>query len=158
MATGRRYKLDRKNPHYQEGLRMVAELELDHFLAEAKRSAEEAKRARSGGEPSQSSKRVCAGQGKPRGRRGGRRQASAKVTYPLAECPLPSHVEVLTVTSAKLSPQEEFEINMQRLSATLASCPPAEPPRSSASSWSFRQQRASERWREARPYHLKCLM
>ncbi|XP_058619720.1 uncharacterized protein LOC131532228 [Onychostoma macrolepis] len=27
-----------------------------------------------------------------------------------------------------------------------------------ASSWSFRQQKASERWKEARPYHLKCLI
>ncbi len=48
---------------------------------------------------------------------------------------------------------------MERLSDILASCPSAaEPQRSSASSWSFRQQKASVRWKEARPYHLKCLI
>ncbi|ROL42094.1 hypothetical protein DPX16_19541 [Anabarilius grahami] len=47
---------------------------------------------------------------------------------------------------------------MERLSNILASCPSAEPQRSSASSWSFRQQKASERWKEARPYHLRCLI
>ncbi len=38
------------------------------------------------------------------------------------------------------------------------SYPSAEPQKSSASSWSFRQQKASEHWKEARPYHLKCLI
>ncbi|XP_028977260.2 uncharacterized protein LOC105009293 isoform X5 [Esox lucius] len=48
---------------------------------------------------------------------------------------------------------------MERLSDILASCPSAaQPQSSSASSWSFRQQKASERWKEARPYHLKCLI
>lgn len=51
------------------------------------------------------------------------------------------------------------EKNMERLSDILASCPSAaQPQSSSASSWSFRQQKASERWKEARPYHLKCLV
>ncbi|KAF4094497.1 hypothetical protein G5714_024617 [Onychostoma macrolepis] len=35
---------------------------------------------------------------------------------------------------------------------------PSEPQKSSASSRSFRQQKASERWKEARPHHLKCLL
>lgn len=47
---------------------------------------------------------------------------------------------------------------MDRLSAILASCHSDEPQRSSASSWSFRQQKASERWRESRPYNLQCLI
>ncbi|XP_033980058.1 uncharacterized protein LOC117477496, partial [Trematomus bernacchii] len=47
---------------------------------------------------------------------------------------------------------------MERLSDILSSCPPPEPQRSSASSWSFRQQKASERWKEARPHHLQCLL
>ncbi|KAK0144501.1 putative nuclease HARBI1 [Merluccius polli] len=48
---------------------------------------------------------------------------------------------------------------MERLSAILESCPcPAEPERSSASLWSVRQQKASDRWEEARPYHLRCLL
>ncbi|KAI2645093.1 Hydroxyethylthiazole kinase [Labeo rohita] len=47
---------------------------------------------------------------------------------------------------------------MERLSDILASYPSAGPQRSSASSWSFRQQKASDRWKEARPDHLKCLI
>ncbi|KAK1880172.1 Transducer of Cdc42-dependent actin assembly protein 1 like [Dissostichus eleginoides] len=47
---------------------------------------------------------------------------------------------------------------MERLSDILSSCPPPEPQKSSASSWSFRQQKASERWKEARPHHLQCLL
>lgn len=27
-----------------------------------------------------------------------------------------------------------------------------------SSSWTFRQQQASQRWKEARPFHLKCLI
>ncbi|RXN26730.1 trypsin-1 isoform X5 [Labeo rohita] len=50
------------------------------------------------------------------------------------------------------------EKKMERLSDILASYPSAEPQRSSASSWSFRQQKASDRWKEARPDHLKCLI
>ena len=51
------------------------------------------------------------------------------------------------------------EQNMERLSALLDSSPcPAEPERSAASSWSVRQQKASDRWEEARPYHLRCLL
>lgn len=46
---------------------------------------------------------------------------------------------------------------MDRLSAILDSCTSPEPEKSMASSWSFRQQKAAERWKEARPYHLKCL-
>ncbi|KAL1261236.1 hypothetical protein QQF64_006501 [Cirrhinus molitorella] len=64
----------------------------------------------------------------------------------------------LTVPSRKLNIQEEFENNMERLSDILSSYPSAEPQRSSASSWSFRQQKASDRWKETRPYHLKCLI
>ncbi|KAI2647075.1 Protocadherin-9 [Labeo rohita] len=81
------------------------------------------------------------------------------VTHPPLEYSSSSSVDVpLTVPSAKLNPQEEFEKNMERLSNILASYPSAEPQRSSASSWSFRQQKASDRWKEARPYHLKCLI
>ncbi|KAI4813955.1 hypothetical protein KUCAC02_003173 [Chaenocephalus aceratus] len=47
---------------------------------------------------------------------------------------------------------------MERLSEILSSCPPPEPQKSSASSWSFRQQKASEPWKEARPHHLQCLL
>ncbi|CAM4412276.1 unnamed protein product [Leuciscus chuanchicus] len=155
MAT--KHKLDSKDPHYQEGRRMALELKHEHILAEAKRAADERKRIR---DPPHTSKRDSVGRGKPRGRRGGRRQASATATYPTVECSLSSSVEVpLTATSTKLNPQEEFEKNMERLSDILPSCPPAaQPQSSSASSWSFRQQKASERWKEARPYHLKCLI
>ncbi|XP_067269595.1 uncharacterized protein [Pseudorasbora parva] len=157
MAT--KHKLDSQDPHYQEGRRMALEIKHDHILAEARRAAVERKHALSGEDPPQTSKRDFVGRGKPRGRRGGRRQASSTVTYPTAECSLSPSVEVpLTVPSAKLNPQEEFEKNMKRLSYFLASCPSAEPQRSSASSWSFRQQKASERWKEARPYNLKCLI
>ncbi|XP_067247346.1 uncharacterized protein [Chanodichthys erythropterus] len=153
MAT--RHILDSQDPHYQEGRRMALELKHDHVLAEARRAALERKRAGSGGDPPRTSKKVFVGRGKPRGRRGGRRQASATVTHPPVECSLSSSVEV---PSEILNPQEEFEKNMERLSNILASCPSAEPQRSSASSWSFRQQKASERWKEARPYHLRCLI
>ncbi|RXN37101.1 hypothetical protein ROHU_002351 [Labeo rohita] len=47
---------------------------------------------------------------------------------------------------------------MERLSDILASYPSVEPQRSSASSWSFQQQKASDRWKEARRDHLKCLI
>ncbi|CAM4513258.1 unnamed protein product [Leuciscus chuanchicus] len=155
MAT--KHKLDSKDPHYQEGRRVALELKHEHILAEAKRAADERKRVR---DPPHTSKRDSVGRGKARGRRGGRRQASATATYPTVECSLSSSVEVpLTATSTKLNPQEEFEKNMERLTDILASCPSAaQPQRSSASSWSFRQQKASERWKEARPYHLKCLI
>ncbi|KAI4809193.1 hypothetical protein KUCAC02_018099 [Chaenocephalus aceratus] len=66
-----------------------------------------------------------------------------------------SSVEVLRTEP---SAQHEFEKNMERLSDILSSCPPPEPQKSSASSWPFRQQKASERWREARPHHLQCLL
>ncbi|KAK9977019.1 hypothetical protein ABG768_018840 [Culter alburnus] len=153
MAT--RHILDSQDPHYQEGRRMALELKHDHVLAEARRAAVERKRSGSGGDPPRTSERVFVGRGKPRGRRGGRRQASATVTRHPVECSLSSSVEV---PSEILNPQEEFEKNMERLSNILASCPSAEPQRSSASSWSFRQQKASERWKEARPYHLQCLI
>ncbi|XP_052394172.1 uncharacterized protein LOC127942495 [Carassius gibelio] len=155
MAT--KHKLDSKDPHYKEGRRMALELKHEHILAEAKRAADERKRVR---DPPHTSKRDSVGRGKPRGRRGGRRHASATATYPTFECSLSSSVEVpFTATSTKLNPQEEFEKNMERLSDILASCPSAgQPQSSSASSWSFRQQKASERWKEARPYHLKCLI
>ncbi len=66
-------------------------------------------------------------------------------------------------SSPKLSLTVLFNIfitekNMDRLSDILMSYPSAEPQKNSASSWSFRQQKASERWKEARPYHLKCLI
>ncbi len=47
---------------------------------------------------------------------------------------------------------------MERLSDILTCYSSAEPQKSSASSWPFQQQKASERWKEARPYHLKCLI
>ena len=50
------------------------------------------------------------------------------------------------------------ETFMERLSSLNAAGPSAKPQRSSASSWTFRQQSASERWKEARPYHLQCLI
>ncbi|XP_058618184.1 uncharacterized protein LOC131531441 [Onychostoma macrolepis] len=121
-------KLDSQDPHYQEGRRVALELKLDRVLAEARTAAVERKRARSAGDPPQTSKREFLGHGKPRGRQGGRHQAAAT------------------------------EKNMERLSDILTSYPSAEPQKSSASSWSFRQQKASERWKEARPYHLKCLI
>ncbi|KAF4118211.1 hypothetical protein G5714_000262 [Onychostoma macrolepis] len=154
-----KHKLDSQDPHYQEGRRVALELKLDRVLAEARTAAVERKRARSVGDPPQTSKREFLGHGKPRGRQGGRRQAAATVTHTPVECSLSSSVEVpLTVPSAELNPQEQFEKNMERLSDILTSYPSAEPQKSSASLWSFRQQKASERWKEARPYHLKCLI
>ncbi|KAF4110032.1 hypothetical protein G5714_009284 [Onychostoma macrolepis] len=150
MASKR--KLDSQDPHYQEGRRVALELKLDRVLAEARTAAVERKRARSVGDPPQTSKREFLGHGKPRGRQGGRCQAAATVTHTPVECSLSSSVEVpLTVPSAELNPQEQFEKNMERLADILTSYPSAEPQKSSASSWSFRQQKASERWKEARP-------
>ncbi|MCI4376105.1 hypothetical protein PGIGA_G00184410 [Pangasianodon gigas] len=138
MAT--KHKLDSQDPHYQEGRRMALERKLDRVLAEARTAAVERKCARSVGDPPQTSKREFLGHGKPRGKPGGRRQASATVTHTPVECSLSSSVEVpLTVPSAELNPQQQFEKNMERLSDIL-------------------QQKASERWKEARPYHLKCLI
>ncbi|XP_042571939.1 uncharacterized protein LOC122135780 [Cyprinus carpio] len=106
MAT--KHKLDSKDPHYKEGRRMALELKHEHILAEAKRAADERKRVR---DPPHTSKRDSVGCGKPRGRRGGRRHASATATYPTFECSLSSSVEVpFTATSTKLNPQEEFAI------------------------------------------------
>ncbi|KAB5576829.1 hypothetical protein PHYPO_G00203020 [Pangasianodon hypophthalmus] len=166
MAT--KHKLDSQDPHYQEGRRMALELKLDCVLAEARSYKKYSlqhtdsscgEETRSVGDPPQTSKREFLGHGKPRGRQGGRCQASATVTQTPVECSLSSSVEVpLTVPSAELNPQEQFEKNMERLSVILASYPSAEPQRSSASSWSFQQQKSSECWKEARPYHLKCLI
>ncbi|XP_033971570.1 uncharacterized protein LOC117470805 [Trematomus bernacchii] len=153
MAT--KHNPDPNNPTSKEGKRMALELKHEHMLAEAKKAAEERKRARSVGDTLQSPKRGCVGRGKPRGRRGGRRQGSATVTSPPTEGFQSSSVEVLRTEP---SAQHEFEKNMERLSDILSSCPPPEPQRSSASSWSFRQQKASERWKEARPHHLQCLL
>ncbi|KAK1886821.1 Malate synthase G [Dissostichus eleginoides] len=153
MAT--KHNPDPNNPTSKEGKRMALELKHEHILAEAKKAAEERKRARSVGDTLQSPKRGCVGRGKPRGRRGGRRQGSATVTSPPTEGFLSSSVEVL---HTEPSAQREFEKNMERLSDILSSCPPPEPQKSSASSWSFRQQKASERWKEARPHHLQCLL
>ncbi|KAI4803000.1 hypothetical protein KUCAC02_006563 [Chaenocephalus aceratus] len=75
MAT--KHNPDPNNPTSKEGKRMALELKHEHMLAEAKKAAEERKRARSVGDTLQSPKRGCVGRGKPRGRRGGRRQGSA---------------------------------------------------------------------------------
>ncbi|MCJ8745038.1 hypothetical protein PDJAM_G00125780 [Pangasius djambal] len=107
MAT--KHKLDSQDPHYQEGRRMALELKLDRVLAEARTAPAERKRARSVGDPPQTSKREFLGHGKPRGRQGGRRQASATVTHTPVECSLSSSVEVpLTIPSAELNPQQQF--------------------------------------------------
>ncbi|KAK1879105.1 UPF0413 protein [Dissostichus eleginoides] len=153
MAT--KHNPDPNNPTSKEGKRMALELKHEHMLAEAKKAAEERKRARSVGDTLQSPKRGCVGRGKQRGRRGGRRQGSATVTSPPTEGFQSSSVEVLRTEP---SAQHEFEKNMERLSDILSSCPPPEPQKSSASSWSFRQQKASECWKEARPHHLQCLL
>ncbi|KAJ8352053.1 hypothetical protein SKAU_G00235290 [Synaphobranchus kaupii] len=49
---------------------------------------------------------------------------------------------------------------MQRLGEILKSCPivPDELQPSTSSSWPLRQSAAQEQWKEARPYHLKCLL
>ncbi|KAI4819445.1 hypothetical protein KUCAC02_004691 [Chaenocephalus aceratus] len=153
MAT--KHNPDPNNPTSKKGKRMALELKHEHMLAEAKKAAEERKRARSVGDTLQSPKRGCVERGKPRGRRGGRHQGSATVTSPPTEGFQSSSVEVLRTEP---SAQHEFEKNMERLSDILSSCPPPEPQKSSASSWPFRQQKASERWREARPHHLQCLL
>ncbi|KAI9525227.1 hypothetical protein NQZ68_009907 [Dissostichus eleginoides] len=153
MAT--KHNPDPNNPTSKEGKRMALELKHEHMLSEAKKAAEERKRACSVGDTLQSPKRGCVGRGKTRGRRGGRRQGSATVTSPPTEGFQSSSVEVLRTEP---SAQHKFEKNMERLSDILSSCPPPEPQKSSASSWSFRQQRASERWKEARPHHLQCLL
>ncbi|KAI4809051.1 hypothetical protein KUCAC02_017966 [Chaenocephalus aceratus] len=122
MAT--KHNPDSNNPTSKEGKRMALELKHEHMLAEAKKAAEERKRARSVGDTLQSPKRGCVGRGKPRGRRGGDAKA-------------------------------QLQKRIWRDSDILSSCPP-EPQKSS--SWSFRRQKASERWKEARPHHLQCLL
>ncbi|CAL8294689.1 unnamed protein product [Arctogadus glacialis] len=154
-----RHTIDRQHPSYKEGKRKLLESKQDHLIAEAERAVEERKRARSGGGPPCGSTSDGARRGKPRGRRGGRRKASATVTYPPAECSPSSHEDVpLTAPSAQLNPQEAFENFVERLSSLNASGPSAKPQISSASSWTFRQQKSSERWTEARPNHLQCLI
>ncbi|KAF3847112.1 hypothetical protein F7725_020140 [Dissostichus mawsoni] len=142
VAMATKHNPDPNNPTSKEGKRMALELKHEHMLAEAKKAAEERKRARSVGDTLQYPKRDCVGRGKPRGRRGGRRQGSATVTSPPTEGFQSSSVEK----------------RIWRLSDILSSCPPPEPQKSSASSWSFRQQKASECWKEARPHHLQCLL
>ncbi|XP_076591428.1 uncharacterized protein LOC143323463 [Chaetodon auriga] len=150
-----RYTLDRQNPQYKEGRRMAAELRHDQILAEARKAAQIRKRACPGRDSP--SKRTRQGQGKPRGRRGGRRRASATVSQPPTECSLSSSVEDLpSLPSA--SHLTTLEKNMERLFAILASCHSGEPQKSSATSWSFRQQKASELWKASRPHNLQCLI
>ncbi|XP_030265166.1 uncharacterized protein LOC115576745 isoform X3 [Sparus aurata] len=135
---------------------MAVELKHNQILAETREAAQIRKRTCSGRDSLLKSKRTRKGQGKPRGRRGGRHRASATGAQPPTECSLSSSVgDLPTLPSA--SPLAKFEKNMERLSAILASCHSDEP-QSSASSWSFRQQKASERWRESRPYNLQCLI
>ncbi|KAK1904782.1 Collagen-like protein V6, partial [Dissostichus eleginoides] len=93
MAT--KHNPDPNNPTSKEGKCMALELKHEHMLAEAKKAAEERKRACSVGDTLQSPKRGCVGRGKPRGRRGGRRQGSATVTSPPTEGFQSSSVEVL---------------------------------------------------------------
>ncbi|XP_048008507.1 uncharacterized protein LOC125243078 isoform X2 [Megalobrama amblycephala] len=57
--------------------------------------------------------------------------------------------------AASLDPQVEFEKNMESLSAMMSDSPEIQ---RASSSWTFRQQQASQRWKEARPFHLKCLI
>ncbi|KAK1904270.1 SWM histone demethylase complex subunit phf2 [Dissostichus eleginoides] len=135
MAT--KHNPDPNNPTSKEGKRMALELKHEHMLSEAKKAAEERKRACSVGDTLQSPKRGCVGRGKPRGRRGGRRQGSATVTSPPTEGFQSSSVEVLRTEP---SAQHKFEKNMERLSDILSS------------------SEASERWKEARPHHLQCLL
>ncbi|XP_051814217.1 uncharacterized protein LOC127536875 [Acanthochromis polyacanthus] len=150
-----RLTLDPQNPHYKEGRRMAIEMRLDQMLAEARKAAELRRRS-SSQDSAKKAKRPRQGQGKPRGRNGGRRRASATVGHPQAECSLSSSVEdVPTLPSP--SPLEKFAKNMEQLSAILESCHSAEPQKSS-SSWSDRQHKASERWKESRPYNLQCLI
>ncbi|KAF3837698.1 hypothetical protein F7725_009466, partial [Dissostichus mawsoni] len=163
VAMATKHNPDPNNPTSKEGKRMALELKHEHMLAEAKKAAEERKRACSVGDTLQSPKRGCVGRGKPRGRRGGRRQGSATVTSPPTEGFQSSSVEVLRTEPSAQHDLLKFPIlftekNMERLSDILSSCPPPEPQKSSASSWSFRQQKASERWKEARPHHLQCLL
>ncbi|KAF4100907.1 hypothetical protein G5714_019103 [Onychostoma macrolepis] len=114
MASKR--KLDSQDPHYQEGRRVALELKLDRVRAEARTAAVERKRARSVGDPPQTSKREFLGHGKPRGSH----------THP-GRMLLSSSVKVHL-----LHPQQN-----SILKSNL--------------------QKASERWKEARPHHLKCL-
>lgn len=107
MAT--RYTPHKQDPHYQEGRLMALELNHDHILAEAKRAAVETKRLCPRRDPSQTSKRIFVGWGKPRGRQGGWRQASATGHfYRLSASCHPVWSFHLTVPSAKLNPHEEF--------------------------------------------------
>ncbi|KAF3837653.1 hypothetical protein F7725_009421 [Dissostichus mawsoni] len=163
VAMATKHNPDPNNPTSKEGKCMALELKHEHMLDEAKKAAEERKRARSVGDTLQSPKRGCVGRGKPRGRRGGRRQGSATVTSPRLRAS--SHpvwrfcvLNLQHNTNLLKFPILFTEKNMERLSDILSSCPPPEPQKSSASSWSFRQQKASERWKEARPHHLQCLL
>lgn len=47
------------------------------------------------------------------------------------------------------------EKNMESLSAMMSDSPEIQ---RASSSWTFRQQQASQRWKEARPFHLKCFI
>ncbi|KAF3833318.1 hypothetical protein F7725_026983 [Dissostichus mawsoni] len=67
VAMATKHNPDPNNPTSKEGKRMALELKHEHMLAEAKKAAEERKRACSVGDTLQSPKRGCVGRGKPRG-------------------------------------------------------------------------------------------
>ncbi|KAF3837913.1 hypothetical protein F7725_009681 [Dissostichus mawsoni] len=163
VAMATKHNPDPNNPTSKEGKRMALELKHEHMLAEAKKAAEERKRACSVGDTLQSPKRGCVGRGKPRGSVEGDAKAQLQSHPPRLRAS--SHpvwrfcvLNLQHNTNLLKFPILFTEKNMERLSDILSSCPPPEPQKSSASSWSFRQQKASERWKEARPHHLQCLL
>ncbi|XP_077060946.1 uncharacterized protein LOC143713118 [Siphateles boraxobius] len=137
---------DCQDDNYMEGRRVALEMSLEHALTEARKESEEQRQVT----PPPIPKRVCLGHGKPRGRRGGRPKASATVTHNQ----IGNYLLTEDLPAASLDPQVEFEKNMESLSA-MSDSPEIQ---RASSSWAFRQQRASQRWKEARPFHLKCLI
>ncbi|XP_073704470.1 uncharacterized protein [Garra rufa] len=139
---------DSQDGYYMEGRRMALEMSLEHALTEARKESEEQRQVA----PPPVPKRVRLGLGKPRGRRGGRPKASATVVRhnQIGNCLLTEELP-----AASLDPQVEFEKNMESLSAMISNSPEIQ---RASSSWTFRQQQASQRWKEARPFHLKCLI
>ncbi|XP_072574324.1 uncharacterized protein [Paramormyrops kingsleyae] len=137
---------------FAEGKRMALEIDCESWLEDARKVFEEHSRTA----PTAAPKRVqqAKGVGKPRGRRGGRPKGSAAVV------PLETANCFAEEPQSSEDPQVEFERNMEQLLGSLEEpgMPMAYSSNSTSSSWSLRQQKTAQQWKEARPFHLKCLL
>ncbi|XP_076129536.1 uncharacterized protein LOC143111224 [Alosa pseudoharengus] len=125
--------------NFEEGKQMALEMDLDACFEDYRRELEE---RRSAAPPAPKRGRQGKGAGKPRGRRGGRPKGSAAV--------VPLETDHIAEEPQSVDPQVEFEA-LDVPGMTTASS-------STSTSWTLRQQKAAQRWKEARPFHLQCLL